>query len=258
MHVQNEQSQDQDELIKDLQRQVNELMAANLLLQEEVARKEQFAAMIAHELRSPLTPIINYAQIVARPNQRRETIERGTSIIVSQAWRLTRLISDLLDSSRLSTDRFTLACETCDLVALVKEAVEQLRPVAPYHRFDINVPDTPLVGNWDSGRLQQALGNLLDNAIKYSDEETTITTRLWQTLDRVHISVRNEGVTIPSGDIDQLFRPFSRLPGSSSHRGTGLGLYITKCIVEAHGGELRLDTTSDELQGTTFSFDLPV
>jgi signal transduction histidine kinase len=98
MQVQHEQSQNDG--IEDLQRQVNELTAANLLLQEQLARKEQFAAMIAHELRSPLTPIINYAQIVARPGQRRETIERGTNIIVSQAWRLTRLVSDLLDSSR--------------------------------------------------------------------------------------------------------------------------------------------------------------
>jgi signal transduction histidine kinase len=70
--------------------------------------------------------------------------------------------------------------------------------------------------------------------------------------------VHNTGVSIPSGDIDQLFRPFSRLPGSASHRGTGLGLYITKCIVEAHGGTLRLDQTTDELAGTTFSFDLPL
>jgi signal transduction histidine kinase len=114
MHVQNEQ---QNELIENLQRQINELTAANLLFQEQLARRDQFAAMIAHELRSPLTPIINYAQIVARPNQRRETIERGTNIIISQAWRLTRLINDLLDSSRLSTGQFTLSCGPCDMVA---------------------------------------------------------------------------------------------------------------------------------------------
>src|SRR6202162_4916747 len=133
MQVQHEQSQ--NEGMESLERQVNELTAANLLLQEQLARKEQFTAMIAHELRSPLTPIINYAQIVARPNQRRETIERGTNIIVSQAWRLSRLVSDLLDSSRLSSGQFTLSCSLCDVVKLVKEVVEQLRPVAPYHKF---------------------------------------------------------------------------------------------------------------------------
>src|SRR5438874_11689930 len=129
MQVQHEQSQ--NELIESLQRQVNELTAEKLLLQEQLARKEQFTAIIAHELRSPLTPIINYAQIVARPNQRREIIERGTNIIVSQAWRLTRLVSDLLDSSRRSTGKFTLPAGPCDTRVPVKEAGHRRRAGAP-------------------------------------------------------------------------------------------------------------------------------
>src|SRR5437879_445780 len=201
MQVQHEQAQ--NELIESLQRQVNELTAEKVLLQEQLARKEQFTAIIAHEIRSPLTPIINYAQIVARPNQRRETIERGTNIIASQAWRISRLVSDLLDSSRLSSGQFTLSCSPCDVVKLVKEVVEQLRPVAPYHKFVIDVPDTSIIGNWDCGRLQQALGNLLDNAIKYSPEESTITVRTWRIPDKVCISVHNEGENIPFADIDQ-------------------------------------------------------
>ena len=254
--MQHEQSQ--NDVIKALQHQVDELTAANLLLKELLERKEQFAAMIAHELRSPLTPIINYAQIIARPNQRRETIERGTNIIISQAWRLTRLVSDLLDSSRLSSGQFTLSCEICDAVKLVKEVVEQLRPIAPYHQFAIEVPATPTIGKWDYGRLQQALGNLLDNAIKYSDEETTITTRVWQTPENVHISVHNQGAGIPLRDIDQLFRPYGRLQSSGTQRGYGLGLYIAKSIVEAHGGELRLEQPAQGSEGTTFTFDLPL
>src|SRR6266699_3907683 len=191
MQVQDERSQ--DELVQTLQRQVDELTADNLLLKEQLTRKEQFAAMIAHELRGPLTPIINYAQMAARPNQRRENIERATNIIISQAWRLTRLAKDLLDASRLSSGQFTLSCSPCDLVKLVKEVVEQLRPVAPYHKFVIDVPDTSIIGNWDCGRRQQALGNLLDNAIKYSPEESTITVRTWRIPDKVCISVHNEG-----------------------------------------------------------------
>jgi signal transduction histidine kinase len=257
--MQVEQEQSQNEVIETLQRQVDELTAANYLLQEQLARKEQFTAMIAHELRSPLTPIINYAQIVARPNQRRETIERGTNIIISQAWRLSRLVSDLLDSSRLTSGQFTLSCSSCDAVKLVKDVVEQLRPVAPYHQFAVEAPDTPIFGNWDYGRLLQALGNLLDNAIKYSTEETTIAVRVWQTPGKAHISVHNEGESIPIADMDQLFRPYGRLQGtSSSQKGSGLGLYITKSIVEAHGGELRLEQSAEDKQGTTFTFDLPM
>jgi signal transduction histidine kinase len=256
MQVQDKRSQ--DEFIQVLQQQVDELTAENLLLKEQLARKEQFAAMIAHELRGPLTPIINYAQMAARPNQRRESVERATTIIISQAWRLTRLAKDLLDASRLSSGRFTLSRKPCDAVKLVKDVVEQLRPIAPYHTFAIEVPDKPMIGEWDADRLEQALGNLLDNAIKYSDEETTITVRAWQTDHSAHISVHNEGVSIPATERGQLFHPYARLQGSSTQQGSGLGLYITKSIVEAHGGELRLEHADENAHGTTFMFDLPM
>ena len=256
MQVQHEKSQ--DEVIQALQRQVDELTAANLLLQEQLARKEQFIAVIAHELRGPLSPIINYAQMVARPTQRTETIQRGTRIIISQARRLVRLVNDLLDSSRLSSGQFTLVRETCDVAELAKEVVEQLRPVAPRHTLVIEVPDAPVTGNWDGGRLQQALGNLLDNAIKYSDEGTTVTVCIEATQDGAHISVHDQGTTIYSADIGQLFRPYVRLQPTSARQGSGLGLYITRCIVEAHGGILRLEPHTGEGQGTTFSFDLPL
>jgi len=255
MHMDHEKSP--DELIAALKQQVEELTESKLHLQEQLARKEQFTAMIAHELRSPLTPIINYALIVARPNQKQETIERGTNIIISQAWRLSRLVSDLLDSSRLTSGKFTLACSSCDVVKLVKESVEQLRPIAPYHKFVVDVPDSPIIGNWDYGRLQQALGNLIDNAIKYSLEGSTITIRAWPTPGKVCISVHNEGQSIPLTDADQLFRPYSRLASGTRQKGSGLGLYIAKSIVAAHGGNLQLEPVTDEEQGTTFSFDLP-
>src|SRR6266851_632854 len=103
-YVQHEQSQ--DEVIKALQRQVDELTSANLMLQDQLARKDQFVAMIAPELRSPLTPIINYAQIVARPSQRRESIDRGTNIISSQTWGPARRVSDLRKSSPLARGQF--------------------------------------------------------------------------------------------------------------------------------------------------------
>lgn len=256
MQVQHEKSQ--DEVIQALQQQVDELSAANLLLQEQLARKEQYIAMIAHELRGPLSPIINYAQMVARPTQRAEMVQRGTRIIISQARRLVRLVNDLLDSSRLSSGQFTLVREMCDVVELTKEVVEQLRPVAPHHTLVIEVPDTPIIGNWDNGRLQQALGNLLDNAIKYSDEDTTVTVRIQVKEDVAQISVHNQGTSIHSADIGQLFRPYVRLQPTSARQGSGLGLYITKCIVEAHRGRLRLEPHTGESQGTTFTFDLPL
>jgi signal transduction histidine kinase len=273
MHAQPEHFQDEDtEQIAGLQRQVNELTTANLLLQEQLARKEQFIAMIAHDLRGPLSPIINYAQLLARytsrqpsetegRRQRNDTIQRNTTIIISQARRLLRLVNDLHDATRLTSGHFSLIRESCNLTTLVNEAVEYMRPVAPYHTFIVHSPDEPIVGDWDGGRLQQVLGNLLDNAFKYSDEGTTITVRLWTTPHLVHVSVHNQGASIPSSDIALLFRPYARLSATSSRRGSGLGLHIAKSIVEAHGGSLRLESHTEESgepKGTTFLFDLPL
>ena len=276
MQVQRERSN--DELIQALQSQVNELQAANLALKEQLERREQFNAMVAHELRGPLTPIINYAQMLNRPNLKPEAVQHRTSIIISQAHRLERIVNDLHDVSRLSTGQFALKHNSCDITEVAREVVEQLRPLAPYHTFVLKTPDTPVTGDWDGGRLQQALGNLLDNAVKYSDESTTITVRICvQTREReehqgqsdqqgqkqepanvAHISVHNQGVSIPPAEASQLFRPYGRLQTSVNRQGSGLGLYITKCIIDAHGGTLQLDAPTPEVQGTAFSFDLPM
>jgi signal transduction histidine kinase len=279
MQVRHEQSQErtQEQMIEDLQNQVDELTNANLLLRDQLARKEQFTAMIAHELRGPLAPIINYAQMLARQavapaedssdaKQQRQAskVQRQTSIIISQARRLTRLVNDLLDASRLTSGQFTLFRESCDLTQLIRETVDQFRPVAPYHTFLIEAPvKEKLVGLWDAGRLQQVLGNLLDNAAKYSDEKTTITVQVWHTPGFAHVSVHNQGSSIPSSDISQLFRPYSRLQATSDRRGSGLGLYIANSIIEAHGGTLRLEPHNEEgpietSKGTTFTFSLPL
>src|SRR5579863_9383412 len=163
MQVQDERSQ--EEIIQALQSQVNTLTAENQSLREQIAQKEQFVAIIAHELRGPLSPIINYAQILSRhvckpspdeqptpsaeteetpqqqrilpnglraPRKRDASIQRSTSIIISQGHRLTRLVNDLLDSSRLASGQLSLLRKNCDIVALVKETVEELRPIAPY------------------------------------------------------------------------------------------------------------------------------
>lgn len=281
MQLQHECSQDN---IQELQQQIVALTSENQSLKEQLAHKEQYIAMIAHELRGPLSPIINYAQMIARhvckpatptsvqeevveeqggqgvKRKRDMSLQRSTGIIVGQARRLTRLVNDLLDASRLTSGQFTLLRENCDLTLLLKESVEQLRPVAPYHTLLCEVPDEAVIGNWDSMRLQQAMGNLLDNAIKYSDERTVITARIWVTPGVAHVSIHNQGTSIPSADISSLFRPYTRLSTTNGRRGSGLGLYITKSIIDAHGGNLRLEphVEDESNQGTTFIFELPL
>ncbi|HTI14050.1 MAG TPA: HAMP domain-containing sensor histidine kinase [Dictyobacter sp.] len=280
MQVQSDQTQEMT--IQQLQQELDKQKAENLQLKEQLARKEQFTAMIAHDLRAPLSPIINYAQMIARQsNQLKDgkpltseqaakksaTIQRQTSIIISQAKRMSRQVNDLLDASNLSSGKFSLVRENCDLVTVVKDVVEQLRPVAPYHTLVVHSQENTIVGIWDGGRIQQALGNLIDNAIKYSDEHTTITVTVCKDTDVARVSVHNQGASIPSTDISQLFRPYTRLAAASasSRQGSGLGLFITKSIIEAHNGALRLEPPTDKRvrkntkqAGTTFTFELPL
>ena len=263
-----------ERIIQELQSQVDELQTENYLLHEQLVRKDQFTAMIAHDLRGPLAPILNYAQMLVRQthspsdseatiNKKNAAIERQTSIIISQARRMNRQINDLLDAGRLSSNQFSLIREPCDIVALAKEVVEQLRPLAPYHTIVLKTREEPLIGNWDAGRLQQTLGNLLDNAIKYSGEGTTITVIVSEVDNEARVSVNNQGIGIPSTDIDRLFRPYTRLPSSQHRQGSGLGLFISKSIIDAHGGSLRLeskseDISAEQMKGTTFTFTLPL
>ena len=252
------EDQESQNIIQALQRQIDALTADNLLLTEQLARKDQLNAMVAHELRGPLSPIITYAQLIARPNRREETIQRGSSIIIAQAQRLNRIVNDLLDAARFTTGQFTLQRKPCDIVELAKEVVEQLRPVASHHTLALDLSAASITGNWDSERLQQALGNLLDNAIKYSDDQTTITVCIRATDTTVHVSVHNHGTIIPPEQIGQLFQPFVRLPATSERHGSGLGLYISRCIIEAHGGTLDIEPHAEAEQGTTFWFELPL
>ena len=278
MQVQQESTQDanmsQDEIIQQLQQQVASLTMENATLRDQLENKEQFTTMIVHELRNPLAPIMNYAKILSRHtctpgenvtkgkrsrSNRTDSIQRGTGIIMGQAKRMNRLVNDLLDSSRLSSSRFSLMRSMCDLSTLVQEVVESIRPVAPYHTFDVLLPAEAIMGNWDSERLQQVIGNLLDNAAKYSDEYTTITTHVWITSGEAHVSVHNQGSSIPSADLEQLFQPYTRFKTAGGRQGLGLGLYIAHSIIEAHGGKLRLEPHTDkDSKGTTFAFDLPM
>ena len=257
-----------------LQEEAERLASENSALKEQIVHKEQFMAMIAHDLLGPLTSIINYAKIILRllggnPNK---SIRRRAEIIISQSQRMARLINDLRDSSQIESNKFSLKLAQCDIVELVRETADQLRPIAPHHRIELDISDASIAGMYDRERLQQVLGNLLDNAIKYSDTETIITIRVWTTLDTVNVSVHNQGPGIPSQEVGMLFLPFVRLSGVGQRKGSGLGLYISHSIIQAHHGSLRLvshldqdgeelehaQSAKEEQKGVTFCFTLPL
>ncbi|HEY8599034.1 MAG TPA: ATP-binding protein [Thermomicrobiales bacterium] len=232
--------------------------------QEAVRLRDQFVAIASHELRTPVTSIRGYAQLLER-QAAQGTLDtarasRHAGQIVVQASRLAALISDLLDASRFQQGRLDLNLEPCDLTALASEALAAFRTAperTPQHSLRFIGP-LPVIGRWDRARLDQVLTNLLSNALKYSPTGGEVCVEVRATADgRAILLVSDQGLGIPPSEQARLFQPFVR--GGSSHGqigGTGLGLYIVRQIVEGHGGTIAVESTLGE--GTTFTVTLPL
>ena len=209
--------------------------------------QQEFLAMATHELRNPLTSIKANAQLMQR---RAAYSDRAIDAIISQAARLDRLVGDLLLASQIEADRLDLRLEETDLIAEARLVTESL--AAGRSTVQIEDPSEPLIALADRERIGQVLANLVTNAVKYSPEDSEITVRLSKDQGTVTISVVDRGVGIPPEEIPKLFDRFYRVAGASPRTpGIGLGLYISRRIVEAHGG--RLVVESEPGMGSTFS-----
>jgi signal transduction histidine kinase len=246
-------------MAQEVQERFAERDAALAETQAALAVRDQFLSVAAHELRTPLTAMKGQVQLARRllirgaaPDEVALLIERADA----QADRLTGLITDLLDVSRISAGRFTVAPEPVALAALVERAVEMERGAMPPRDIDVAMPDPPPAIEADPARLEQVLINLLENARKYSPEDRPIHVHVSADDDHVAIAVRDEGIGIPPEDLDQIFERFHRAANvDGSVSGLGLGLYITHEIVRAHGGELQVE--SQPGTGSTFTVVLP-
>lgn len=211
--------------------------------------------MVAHELRSPLAALKGYAQLM----QRRGTYsEKAVGVIVARTRHLERLIGDLLDLSRLEAGRLELRPDRMDLVALVHSMVEHAQVLTQLHAIRSEAPTRPLEGWWDRDRLEQVFGNLLTNAVRYSPQGGEILVRVQDLGREARVSVADEGLGIAAAAVPRLFHRFYQAPegrGSGAERGLGLGLYITRSLVEEHGG--RIEVASEIGRGTTFTVILP-
>jgi signal transduction histidine kinase len=250
-----------DAATAELQRQVEALDAANHELRASQEQHNRFIAMVAHEMRGPLGPIINYAQLAKRPAVTPEKRAEYLDIIVEHAFRMNRLVDDLQTATRLSTGRFTLQHQPCDVAAAVAGLVEQFNASVRDRQFSLERPDEAVLAEVDSDRVLQATRNLVDNAIKYSTEGGAIELGVWQDGERVFIRVGDYGAGIPEAERERIFQPFTRLEQRNPDAmGSGLGLYITRGIVAAHGGELSVVNREGEQRahGAIFTLALPV
>jgi signal transduction histidine kinase len=229
-------------------------MMRDISRRRELERMQrEFMAIVTHELKGPLTSIKGFAQLMRR---QQGYSERGIDSILLQTGQIERLVNDMLDAARSDADRLELQLDRVDLLDVARSAIEQASATTANHAIRLETSQSALIGDWDYERLVQVFSNLLSNAIKYSPAGGEIVVTIEQTGGEATVSVRDEGLGIPADAIPRMFERFYRVEGSGHGiKGLGLGLYITRSLIEAHGG--RIAVTSEVGHGSTFTFTLP-
>jgi PAS domain S-box-containing protein len=222
--------------------------------------RETFLSMLGHELQTPLSIIKGYASTLARPDGKwdEETLRQGLSVIEEESDRLNKVMSKLLLASRVSSGAAALEKEPVQLSSLANKVVRRLKAMTNIHTFHLDFePDFPSV-NVDPALMEEVLANLVENAIKYSPEGGRITISGKREGEKVRIAVADEGIGIPMGELEHIFERFYRGDSGQARKvsGVGLGLYISKSIIEAHGG--KIEVVSKLGKGSKFSFTLPL
>jgi signal transduction histidine kinase/ActR/RegA family two-component response regulator len=233
--------------------QMNQLRAS---AEEANRTKDQFLAMLGHELRNPLAPILTALQLMTL---RRGNGERERAVIDRQVRHLMRLVDDLLDVSRISRGKIELRHRTVDLADIVGTAIETASPLLEerHHHLTVDVPRGLLVRG-DPTRLAQVMSNVVSNAAKYTEPRGHLRIGGQRTGDAIELTVKDDGIGIPADMLDRVFDMFAqdRQAIDLVHGGLGLGLTIAKSLVEMHGGSVRA-LSEGPGKGSEFVIRLP-
>jgi len=225
--------------------------------QEAVRARDDFLSIASHELRTPLTPLRLQVQILRRLLTNggalaRDKLAGSLDTLERQTERLGRLVSDLLDVSRITAGKLTLHRERLDLADLAREVVERYAG-ASRSRIGLQTESAP--GHWDRARLEQVATNLLANAIKYGQgKPIDVSVGLKEGI--ALLAVRDRGIGIAAADVERIFGRFERAASASSYGGLGLGLYIAQQIAAAHGGRISVESAPG--RGSVFRVSLPI
>jgi signal transduction histidine kinase len=249
-----------DAMAEALQEKEQQHLKAESQLRDADRRKDEFLAMLAHELRNPLAPISAGAQLLQSGHANETAVKRTAGIIVRQVHHMTRLVDDLLDVSRVTRGLITLTRTPLDVKKIVADAVEQVEPLirSRQHHFDVVLPSYPLAVNGDHKRLVQVLANVLNNATKYTPAGGAIKLAAHADGGNVKLVVSDNGIGMSPELRSHVFELFAQADRNSdrSQGGLGLGLALVKSLVELHGGCVAVDSDGDQ-QGTTFTITLP-
>jgi signal transduction histidine kinase len=220
--------------------------------------KSTFVSVVSHELKTPVALIKGYVSTLRREDASwdREIVQDSLAVIEEEADHLTALIEDLLDASRLQAGALSINLSDVDLSALARRIAERFQAQDKRHSIQVMLPVNFPIILADEDRLAQVLSNLISNAIKYSPNGGVITLRGQIHPEQVVICISDQGPGIAAGDIPYIFDRFYRATDASrTTKGAGLGLYLARAVVEAHGGRIWVDSMSGE--GARICFSLP-
>lgn len=240
---------------------VTEQRRAQAEIDVQSRRKDEFLAMLAHELRNPLAPILSGLDVLRECQDDAEATSSAIGIIERQARQMIRLVDDLLDVSRITRGAITLQRERIDLRNVVAMAEETIRPLIAASRgtLQFSIPTEPVFVDGDAARLTQIVVNLLSNAAKYSEPGSTITLEMEAGEETVEICVSDDGIGIATADLPAIFEMFTRIDRGPKHAriGLGVGLSVVRTLVTMHGGTITA-RSEGEGKGSTFTVQLPI
>ena len=248
------------ELLHHLQVTHRQLLDSEARLLEADRRKNEFLAMLAHELRNPLASILNIAPILGSRAYEPSTVRQMSGVLLRQASHLARLVDDLLDVARITSGKIELRLQSLVVQDIIDDALETTRPLLGVRRQSVafDPPAEPLVVDGDPDRLTQVVGNLLSNAAKFSPDEGRIQIGLARVEGVMQIRVRDEGVGIDAQILPHVFDLFVQGDQSldRAQGGLGVGLTVAKRLVELHGGRIAVRSEGPG-RGSEFTIVLP-
>jgi PAS domain S-box-containing protein len=240
---------------------ITERKRAEDALKEADRQKNEFLAILSHELRNPLAPIRNGLELLRLAETNSAAAEQARQIMERQVRHMVRLVDDLVDVARITRGAIMLRKERVDLADVLEHAIEGSRPIIEeaHHQLSVSPPEEALIVDGDPARLSQVLSNLLVNAARYTPLEGRISLAAWREREQAVIAVTDSGIGIPRHMLEKIFDLFTQVDAgiSRSQGGLGIGLGLARRIVELHGGTIEVQSAGPG-KGSTFTVRLPV
>jgi signal transduction histidine kinase len=250
-------------LLSEREKQLEEIGTKLVTAHGEIKARDNLMSIASHEFKTPLTTMLLQIQTalhniknVSLANFSVENLLKMLENVENQTTRLSKMINDLLNLSLVTTRKIELEKEELDLSEITKNVVENFREKLTKEGYELQLEsDKSVKGYWDKIRLEQAIGNLLTNAIKYGDKKP-IQVKVANGDSTAKVTVRDQGIGIPKDQQERIFSLFERSSLVKNYEGLGVGLYITSRIIEAHNGKIHLKSKPEN--GSTFTIELPL